>query len=220
MQLANFLRQLQDSGEIVFDSNAPPNLEATEEADAIQQLLELDKRRRLELAHEAPRLRVDAAMWAARLMFRISQFLVYREIPAKQIEADLGEACPGEPDDEQIYSADLILWRLPELTQRAIQIASSDPLVQQLLKLAWEWPLSSVGIALEVPENGPEPNLAPVLDNPALCQLYVDRILAAKDTSRLHHPEVVNAISNALGGYPDLAPEFAELKVDFARSAG
>ncbi|MEM7015370.1 MAG: hypothetical protein AAF585_28255 [Verrucomicrobiota bacterium] len=209
MQLADFLRHFQASGEILFDSNAPPELDAASEADAIQQLLEMDKRRRLELAHEAPRLRVDVAMWAARLMFRMSQFLVYREISTERIEADLGEPCPGDLGDEQTYSVDLTLWRLPELTQRAIQIASADPLVQQQLNLAWEWPLSSVGIALEVPVDGPQPNLAPVLGNPALLQLYVDRILAAKDKSRLHHPDVAAAIANAIGGYPNLAVDFA-----------
>ena len=43
MQLADFLRQFQDSGEIVFDSNEPPKVDSSSEADAIQQLLVAEK---------------------------------------------------------------------------------------------------------------------------------------------------------------------------------
>ena len=204
MTLAEFLHQTQDTGEIIFDSSEPLALDTTAEADAIQQLLAIDERRRLEVAHEAPRLRVEPATWAAQLMFRVSQFLVYREVPAERIKIDLTEACPGEPGPEQSYSVDLTMHRLPELTLRAIHIASADPLVEQLLRLAWKWPLSSVGVSLDVPSDGPTPDLTAILSNAALKQLYVDRIFTTGDTSRLHDPEIAAAVADAIGDHSKL----------------
>ncbi|MFT5465241.1 MAG: hypothetical protein ACI8UO_000329 [Verrucomicrobiales bacterium] len=213
MTIAEFLNQLQDSGEVLFKSPEPPELDSPSEAEAIQQLLALDQRRRLEAAHEAPRLRIESALWAARLMFRVCQFLVYRSLPASLIETDLREPCPGNRDAEQAWSVDLVLSRLPEFTQRAVQIAEADPLVQQMLLLAWEWPLSSVGIPLDVSEDGPVPDLTTILSQPTLQALYVDRIFETGDTSRLHDPEIRAAVANTLGGHPELAPtsEFADL---------
>lgn len=206
MTLAEFLRQLQDSGDLVFDSAEPLNLDSAAEADAIQQLLALDERRRLEMPGAAPRLRVEPALWAARVVFRACQFLVCREAPAARVEADLREPCPGQPGPEQTYSVDLVLRRLPDLIKRASHIAEADPLVEQLLALAWNWPLSSVGIALEISPGAAEPDLSPILADASLRQLYVDRILATGDDSRLHRPKIRAAVENALGAHPELAP--------------
>lgn len=207
MTLSDLIDRLQNSGELIFDSSAPPEVDT----DASARLLALDEQRRLEAAFEAPKLDFDSAIWAARLMFRVCQFLVDRALPASQVESDLSEPCPGKPSPEQAWSIDLTFRRLPELTQRAVQVAEADPLVQQLLKLAWNWPLSSVGIPLDVPENGPVPDLTAILASRSLKMLYVDRILETGDTSRLHDPEIRAAVADAIGGHPELAPEFAKL---------
>lgn len=208
MNLAGFLISLQDTGQIAIDSMDPPALDPASEAQAIQQLLTLDERRRLEMAHEPPPMRTEPALWGATMLYRICQFLVFREIPARVIERDLAVPCPGERNASQVYSVDLTLHRLPELLVRAARIASADPLVRRMQRLAWEWPLSSVGIAVDVPAEGPEPDVAAILSQPSLLQLYVDRILQTKDRSRLYHPAVSAAVRNALGMHGHLAPDF------------
>jgi hypothetical protein len=72
--------------------------------------------------------------------------------------------------------------------------------------LAMGWPLSSVGV----------PGLASVeLDVPMfwddLClrQLYVDRVIARGDTSRLNRPEVRLAVMAALGAEGERVPAIA-----------
>ncbi len=205
MTLAEFLTRFQDTGEIRFTSPDPVSLDPGEEADAIQQLIAMDERRRLEMAHEPPPFRTEPGIWAARLTYRICQCLVYREIPAERIQVDLQEACPGDPGPARSYSVDLTLFRLPELLQRAASIASADPLLIQLQRLAWEWPLSSVGIPVEVVEGGPEPDLSSIVDQPALLQLYADRVIASQDRTRLHHPAIAAAVRNSVGMHPELA---------------
>jgi len=208
MTLAKFLTAYQTSGEIRFVQFDPVQLDPSGEADAIQQLLAMDERRRLEMAHEAPTFRTEPGLWAARLVYRICQCLVFRQIPAERIAVDLQEPCPGDPGPSQIYSVDLTLCRLPELLTRAAGISSADPLLIQLQRLAWEWPLSSVGIPLEITEGGPEPELTTIQEQPSLRQLYIDRVLATRDPSRLHNPEVAAAVKDALGMHPELAAGF------------
>ncbi len=194
MDLAAFLAQLQDRGELPFASPEPL---AFQRDAALEQLRLLDERRRLEMAHEPPEFRPDPAIWAARLTARICQFLVFREIPAEQIDADLNAVCPEKAAPGRVYSVDLTLGWLPDLMRRAAAIASADPLVVQLQRLAWEWPLSSAGVGLQITDGGPEPDLEPILANAALLQLYVDRILASGDQTRLHHPVVAAAAQDA-----------------------
>ncbi len=205
MTLAEFLHAFYETGEILFTSEDPLTLEPTDEADAIQQFIAMDERRRFEMAHEPPPFRSEPGLWAARLTYRICQCLVYRQIPAERIQADLREPCPGEPGPAQTYSVDLTFCRLPELLQRSASIASADPLLIALQRLAWDWPLSSVGIPVEVIDGGPEPDLSAILKQPSLFQLYLDRIFAKQDRSRLYHPQVAAAAAEAVGLYPELA---------------
>jgi hypothetical protein len=50
---------------------------------------------------------------------------------------------------------------------------------------------------------------ASFLSHPSLRQLYVDRILARADTSRLADKAVREAVQMALGAFPELAPGIA-----------
>ena len=69
---------------------------------------------------------------------------------------------------------------------------------------AADWPLSSVGVPLDRPVDAAAVESI-VLDR-ALLTLYVDRIVARKDLSRLSHPSVVEAIRGAIGIHADLGP--------------
>jgi hypothetical protein len=73
--------------------------------------------------------------------------------------------------------------------------------VTGLTELARRWPLSSVGV------KGLEGlDVSSFVGDPALLQLYVDRIIERADQSRLTDPRVNEAVRTALGGYPELAP--------------
>ena len=85
---------------------------------------------------------------------------------------------------------------------RAKAASRSDPLLNHIEKWAKEWPLSSVGIPNIVPES-----LDEILQNDSLRGLYIDRIIAKKDLSRLDHPQVQDAARAAYGIHHHLAPE-------------
>ena len=118
----------------------------------------------------------------------------------------LSQPCPGPIDPATIYSVDLTLRWLPDLLTLARAAATRDVLVDELLRLAREWPLSSVGIK-DLP--GSEPGA--IVEHPSLLQLYVDRIIARRDKSRLGHPAVDRGVRTALGMFPELCPELAEV---------
>ena len=70
------------------------------------------------------------------------------------------------------------------------------------MTIANAWPLSSVGVS-GVEAGG----LEPILDDECLRRLYVDRIIARDDRSRLTHPRVREAVMEAVGMYEELAPQ-------------
>src|SRR5262249_41077153 len=91
------------------------------------------------------------------------------------------------------------------LARFAHSAAENDPLVGHLKKLGREWPLSSVGMpAIKDTE------VDAFADDPCLLRLYVDRILSARDVSRLADPRVRDGVREALGLHTDLSPALAE----------
>jgi hypothetical protein len=73
------------------------------------------------------------------------------------------------------------------------------------VRLARTWPLSSVGADL-----GPGPfDVDAFVGDASLRALYVDRVLAQADLSRLGDPRVDDAAREALGARPDLRPAVA-----------
>lgn len=194
MDLAQFLHRVQENGELPFDSTDPIGFTRT---STERELLKMDERRKLDMAHSPPELDFEAAIWAAQRVARICQLLVYREISAEQVKEDLIDNCPSENGPSQTYSVDLTMVWLPELLRRAHSIASADPLILPLQRMAWDWPLSSVGIGLQVTDFESAPDLSPILAAPSLLQLYVDRILKNKDDTRLYHPTISAAVADA-----------------------
>src|SRR5262249_25031638 len=109
------------------------------------------------------------------------------------------------PSPETDYSADLVLQYLPDIIGMTRAVASGDPLLQQLLILAREWPLSSVGVS-EVGQVG----VNAFIGHAGLRQLYADRIIARADLTRLGEPSVDTAVRQALGAFPDLCKPVAD----------
>jgi hypothetical protein len=165
----------------------------------------MDAAARAEVAYEAPALVMDVARWAAERLYQACQFLVYRDVEAEVVRAGCVVVCPARPSPDVCYSADLVLRHLGEVYALARGVAREDPLVEGLLKLAREWPLSSVGMA----EVGTV-DVSAFVGHAGLRRLYVDRIIERGDRSRLDHPLVVAAVREAVGAFPEIAPGMLE----------
>jgi hypothetical protein len=196
MSALPFVDALLESGRVRVPSSraAPADLEAAVAA--------LDHEVRPGLAFEAPPLDVPVAAWALTILYRGCQSLVYRDIDADAVRDALSQPCPAAEQSPSVcYSADLAFRYLPDLLALARGVAADDPLVTGLTELARRWPLSSVGV------KGLEGlDVSSFVGDPALLQLYVDRIIERADQSRLTEPRVNEAVRTALGGYPELAP--------------
>jgi hypothetical protein len=175
-----------------------------DDADALPVLEQLDEFARAELALDLPVFSPTAAIWAARLLHQLCRFVILRDIPAEHIAATCNIPCPEKRGPETDWSADLTFRHLPRLLQLARQLSNGDPLVEQIKKLAADWPLSSVGIAgLE------KSNLDSFINHPGLRRLYADRVFAAGDLSRLGEPRMDDFLRADLGIHHQLAPAIA-----------
>jgi hypothetical protein len=195
-----FWNQLHEHGDVVVERDA--RLDPAQLAPAIQTI---DAQQRLELAGAAPELILPVAVWAVGVIHRACQFLVYRDIDAEVVKKGLSVPSPSAPSAAVCYSADLALSVLPDLHRQARGLAEDDPLTVGLVAIGRAWPLSSVGM----PGIG-EVDVAPFIDHPSLRRLYADRMIHARDVSRLADGRAVAAVREAIGGHPELSPALSD----------
>ena len=199
--LALFLKSLAEEGRAVVS----PKLLNDDGDEATSVLEQLDTHARNELALNPPAFSRATALWAARLMYHLSQFTVCRDIGEERILSVCGLACPEPHGPETDWSADLTLRHLPKLFQLARHLSNADPLVHQIKQIAADWPLSSVGIVgLE------NLQIDPFIGHPALRRLYADRIISKEDDSRLGDPRVDDVLRGDLGIHRQLSPAIAD----------
>jgi hypothetical protein len=202
MALRCFLISLFENGRVEVDEPSAPLEEHSREADEV--LISLDRLARDELAFTPPELMLDVARWAAELIYRGCQLLVYRQLDAQTAKQWLSAACPRPLSAGTIYSADLTLRYLADLLTLARAVAEQDVLVAELLRIAAAWPLSSVGIA-QVAANQLDPRgVEFIMADRSLRQLYVDRIIARQDRGRCEHAAVSEGVREAIGMYDEL----------------
>lgn len=171
---------------------------------AVSLILAHEVELRLTLAGEPPIPNAVAVRWGATMFSRAAQFLAYRELDRVQLERELSAPCPEAPCPEVCYGVDLAFRFLPDLVRLARAASADDPLVGRLMAWAGAWPLSSVSIS-----GVAVGSLDGFIEHPTLRMLYVDRILAAKDLSRLDDERVREAARACLGAHTVLAPEVA-----------
>lgn len=158
-----------------------------------------------ELTGPAPAFSIEAAAWAATMLCNLARFVACRDIGEADIRTACQLPCPAKRLAASDFSVDLAFRHLPALYKLARHLSNADPLLDELKRLASAWPLSSVGM----------PDLKPItvesfVDDPALLALYVDRIIAENDLSRLGDPRVDEAIRTAIAGHHELAPKLAQ----------
>jgi MoxR-vWA-beta-propeller ternary system protein len=198
--VALLVRSLADDGRAVV-SLQPSQVADTDTAPLLRQL---DTLAREELALDLPDFSPDVALWAARLFYQLSRFVVCRDISEEQIKATCDARCPKSRGPETDWSADLTLRHLPNLFRLARHLSNADPLVGEMKKIAANWPLSSVGI-----DGLDALNIDSFVNHPGLRRLYADRIISAGDTSRLGDSRLGNLLRADLGVYRELAPAIA-----------
>jgi hypothetical protein len=144
------------------------------------------------------------------MFYRACQFAVFRDVPAEAVAGALSVPCPGATAVTAVaqspavhYSVDVVFRFLPDLARFARSAADNDPLLEPLQRWARQWPLSSVGMA------GVDGADVAFVAHPALLALYVDRVIATRDRSRLADERVRQAVRAALGLHPQLAPDLA-----------
>ena len=195
MSAVVFIYDLLDSGRVRVE------LWGTVPDDMAAAVRYLDEAARLELPGRTPELRLAAATWALSLVYRAAQALIYREVDEQAVREALSMPCPSLPEADVCYSVDLAFRTLPDLISLARGLADDDPLVSELLALAKRWPLSSVGV-----KGLDAVDVRAFIGDRCLRRLYADRIIERCDAMRLDHPLVRQAVREALGAYPELAP--------------
>jgi hypothetical protein len=161
---------------------------------------------RLHVPAPVPPFDPATGRWAARLLYRACQFLLWRDAGAEMVKKALSLSPPACPDEaSRLYSADLCLRYLTSLLKHAERLSPDDVLVHELRRLAREWPLSSAGI----PGLEPAPDLSVLMRHSGLRCLYTERLIAAGNPQLSADPAAANAVREALGAHPELAPGFA-----------
>jgi hypothetical protein len=197
-----FFDMLFSEGRVRLASDQPPRPPDVEAA--ADDVLRFERQYRLNLAGTPPAPSRGAVCWGAACLYRAAQFLVYRDLGPALLKRDLSSPCPEQAKPEVCYGVDLCFRFLPDLIRLARAAAQSDPLVEQLMAWSGQWPLSSVGVS-GVTCGAIDGFIA----DESLRLLYVDRIIATKDTSRLADERVREAVRAALGAFPELSSEIA-----------
>jgi hypothetical protein len=204
MEVHEFLTGLLERGAVYIQSKEPPG---DSDFAACQDLLaDLDKVTRLDMAFDPPEYVAEASQWAAARLYSACLFLVHRDADAEEVRRALSVPCPGQPGPATVYSTDLLLRYLPDVYALARGLSPDDPLVEALRDLGRAWPLSSVGM-----EDIGAVDISTFIENRALRQLYVDRILEREDVSRTDHPLVRECVMRSVGLARDLCPRFGHL---------
>ncbi|MEM7261137.1 MAG: hypothetical protein AAF488_04040 [Planctomycetota bacterium] len=181
MPLARFLRSAHDSGRVrvrelsAEAASSPLRVDPGDVASLHETLDELHRTQRLHLAEPIPKFDRPSARWATVRMYRAAQLIVSREVGEETIAGDLAvdpamtvAITPGRQ-----LGVDLAFVFLPDLRRLAALRSPSDPLVRALDQLGLAWPLSSIGMPIDL-----EPAvLDALLDHPTTARLAIDRMV-------------------------------------------
>ena len=239
VSLAQFVRQLWETGRIEVRDNASQEFSAKDLADAWIQLQWCASEEQLSLPGPAPGLSRVSAEWALLQFYRACSYFVHRNHASAEMQQVLDPLAPELPSPVVCYSVDLTFRFLPDLHRLTRERSENDPLVDILQTWGRQWPLSSVGIKLNsspiagiekpIPPSAPaskpqaasqaasetspesplEWDVSPWWEHLCLKRLYLDRVFNRVDVSRLSDPRVAAAAREALGQYSELAPHLS-----------
>jgi len=209
--LATFLKGLFLNGSPVVD---PGPAVPSPCPDCESLLLEAYQRDSWGFPGIQPPFRVEPAQQVSVWFYTAAMIYADRSMPPDLSTQLLKPVRFEEADASAHYSADIVLRHLPALHELAVGLADGDPVLVSLREMAWNWPLSSVGIRKHG-ETG-APDLAAIRSHPALWRLFLDRIVSEADRSLLDDESVRSGSRNSLGLHPELAIQLISFWEDVA----
>ena len=201
MSLTAFLNELLTGGRVRVA--VAGDIADSDGLEAEQILADFERQYRLDLPGEPPPLSAPAAVWAATMLCEACRFVAFRDLGQEAMGVLVQRPNLSADPPSLHYSVDLTFRFLPDVIKQAQTASGQDPLVEHLLQLARQWPLSSVGVA-----GVADVNVDAVVGHPCLLRMYADRIIATRDWTRLIAPRVREAVQCAVGLFPELAPGF------------
>jgi hypothetical protein len=211
MELSTFLQDLFTQGDVMIETRIQPFSDEDDlAADAL--LRQRYERDILEMPFTAPSFDSTAARWGALYLYRSVQATVLRDLDDKTL-ANLLADYTGARTHAALYSADLCLRYLRDLTWLAKGLSPDDILLTYLQRIAQRWPLSTVGIAV-----AGDTDLDSLWADPALRQTYVDRVIRTRDKDALRQARVRDAVHASLGDYAATLWPDAELNATIPSS--
>ncbi|HMO15086.1 MAG TPA: hypothetical protein PKD64_13300 [Pirellulaceae bacterium] len=164
-QYHTFLRQLFEEGAIELIAPHEPSPKEIDEGIGFAESFEQGYRQ--ELAGTPPIFSPEPFSWAALNFYRAAQFILYRDINAEIINAELTRSEKPYVNHSAIYSVDLVFRFLPDLLSFARREGNDDPVEKRIVEWLKDWPLSNAGTPTES-----------FSDHPTLCRMYADRLIA------------------------------------------
>jgi hypothetical protein len=214
MALADFLTALIDNGRVRVPPpvageaqllNPTKGTHSPARDEALKVLANCHDLLAAEFPGVPPAYDPQAALWGACMFYRAAQLAVFRALGPDAVEAAFRDPAPPNDTPSAVWSVDVVFRFLPDLYRLSAGLATEDPLSLKLMEFARAWPLSSVGLRnVDV-----DTTKLIWLDDDGLRRLYVDRVIATKDQSRLNDPRVALSVREAIGAFPELAPELA-----------
>lgn len=202
MDFCQFLETLLGEGRAAVPALGP--IPAQQKAAAVDVLARYELLWRREGPSPVPDYCPEAASWAGEQFCLACQFAIFRDVDEQAMHAALATSLASDSGPGVHYSVDLVFRFLPDLAKFVHTASSDDPLEKILRGWASDWPLSSVGMqGIEVT------NLESFYESTGLMTLYIDRVIALSDRSRLADDKVREHVLAAVGMYPDLVPNLA-----------
>lgn len=139
----------------------------------------------------------NAALWAAKLIYKAAHLLLNREQNSQEVQDELPLYAIGI-SSSVVLSADLCLRFLPDIIKELRLIDPEDILIEKLHKQLLHWPYSAM------PCEDIEPKVSYVFlpNDTILKQLFVDKVLDNKCYKWTQIDEVKENIRMHLGDYP------------------
>ena len=170
----NLLTSLRQSEVIILYKNEW-SVSQNDENEAITFLEQEYNKEAYNFPHKAPDFDHKAALWAGKIVYYASLYLLYRENDDQEIAA-LIQDYPDEQTPSAILSADVVLRFIPDILSELQAIDTGDVLVSLLEKIIIKWHYSALHHDLPWSELSHD-----TMDtDKCLLQLYCNRIIKNK----------------------------------------
>ena len=214
--LQQFVQVLLESGNCRVPYGDFCECDSVQLAETQDIIGQLEPDYRLSLPANLPVFSARNATSAAVFLYYASQFVLKRELDEAgtsqildSVTSDFFEIADSE---SSIYSVDFMLRFLPDLYAIAKKKSDVDVLVNYLVKVAARWPLSSVGMGgLANDENLTDRWVEVIKKSSFLSRMYIDRIVAKQDITRIEVPWVRELLIAEMGIHIGLAGQVGQL---------